>query len=346
MEKPGLEKRVSDISVKRSRGLSDLIAHFEIYNRAEGKSVNTIRWYTDNLRAFQTYLGQHGLPANLDQLNLEVVRNYTIYLQHRPRFQNHPFTPAQPETLSPKSVQGHIRTLRAFASWLHREGYTDDNRLKKIKVPKAPRTLLEPLTADEIGKILASIGNQTPAAIRNRLIFLTFLDTGLRCSELINVKVADVNFEAGYLKVMGKANKERVVPFGRRLQRELLQYIYHFRPEPISVSVDNVFLTSDGRPLSANMLRLLFSRLAQRSGVRRLHAHLCRHTFALNFITCGGDVFSLQQILGHSSLEMVRNYVNMASQYAVTRSRRFSPLDNVELRGVVTKNSGRRCKNS
>ena len=95
--------------------------------------------------------------------------------------------------------------------------------------------------------------------------------------------------------------------------------------------IDNVFLLNDSRPLTNNSIKLMFARLAKRSGVQRLYAHLYRHTFATMFLTNGGDIFTLQQILGHSTLEMVRHYVNLASNQVAIQHQRFSPLDLVSL---------------
>jgi site-specific recombinase XerD len=93
-----------------------------------------------------------------------------------------------------------------------------------------------------------------------------------------------------------------------------------------------VFLSVHGTPVTENGIKLVFARLAKRSGVARFHAHLCRHTFATRFLLNGGDVFSLQQILGHSTLEMVRHYVNLASSQVVIQHRKYSPLDRMNLR--------------
>src|SRR5690606_5092119 len=116
----------------------------------------------------------------------------------------------------------------------------------------------------------------------------------------------------GWLKVMGKGSKERIVPFGTATQRALWRYQHHYRPESLGEDV-YFFLNLDGRPMSSSGVTSLFVRLAKSSGVKRLHPHLCRHTFATRYLINGGDVFSLQQILGHTTLEMVRRYVNLAS---------------------------------
>ncbi len=97
------------------------------------------------------------------------------------------------------------------------------------------------------------------------------------------------------------------------------------------MGIENVFLSASGTRLTENSVKLMFARLAQRSGLKRLHAHLCRHTFATRFLINGGDVFTLQQILGHSTLEMVRHYINLASSHITMQHRKFSPPDRLNL---------------
>ena len=154
---------------------------------------------------------------------------------------------------------------------------------------------------------------------------IIFLDCGIRLSELANLKFQDAHVEEGYLKVMGKGAKERIVPIGNVAQKILQRYVFHFRPEPMRE--ENAFLTLEGQPLSSNAIRLIVARLARKSGIRRLHVHLFRHTFATNYLINGGDVFSLQQILGHTTLEMVKRYVTLASAQVRVQHRRFSPMD-------------------
>jgi integrase/recombinase XerC/integrase/recombinase XerD len=127
----------------------------------------------------------------------------------------------------------------------------------------------------------------------------------------------------------------------------MLKYFYHFRPDPVHGGIGNFFLTLDGYPMSYNALRLMMTRLAARSGVERLHAHLLRHTFAVNYLVNGGDLFTLQQILGHTTLEMVRRYVNLANTHVMTQHKRFSPVDTMNLRQInraVTVQKGSRGK--
>lgn len=242
-----------------------------------------------------------------------------------------PFTNSK---LAPISIQDYIRALRAFFSWLYKEGYTIENRLAKLKPPKAPNKVVEILTQEEIAQVLGSISPNTSTGARDYAILLLLLDTGLRCSELINFELKDINIESGYLKVMGKGSKERIVPFGATVQKALLRYLLHFRPEPFNLSIQNFFLTLEGKPLTYEGVRMIFRRIASKSGVTRLHPHLCRHTFATNYLINGGDVFSLQQILRRTTLDMVRHYVTLASAHVTIQHRKFSPMDRMSLRPI------------
>ena len=146
--------------------------------------------------------------------------------------------------------------------------------------------------------------------------------------------MGDTHLNDGFIKVVGKGRKERIVPIGSNAQRALQRYLFHFRPKPVTPVIDNIFLSGNGKPLTENSIKLMFAKLAQRSGVHRLHAHLCQHTFAIRFLIYGGDVFTLQQILGPSTLEMVRHYVNLASNHVAIQHQRFSPLDHLNLRKI------------
>jgi len=225
-----------------------------------------------------------------------------------------------------------VRTLRAFFSWLAREGLVESNLGSSLKPPKIPRKIVSTLSDEEIRSILNMLKATNPCDARNRSIVMILIDTGLRIKELTNLKMDDLNLDQGVLKVMGKGEKERIVPIGNNAQRALQRYLFRYRPKPAHAGIDNVFLSLSGAALSENSMKLVFTRLARRSGVNRLHAHLCRHTFATRFLINGGDVFTLQQMLGHSTLEMVRHYVNLASSHITMQHRRFSPLDRFDMR--------------
>jgi site-specific recombinase XerD len=307
--------------------IDEVIGRYELSNVAEGKSPATVKWYSEIIGTFLAYVRSKYRHDDLSIFTKDVVMEYILYLRQRPRYEGHPYMPRQGQLLSAKTVQCHIRALKAFSSWLYRDGYTQDNRLVNLKLPKAPLRVLEPLSSDEVKAVLSSIVTDSPVGVRNRAIVVTALDTGLRASEIGGITLGRVNLDAGYIKVMGKGSKERIVPVGKYVQKVLWSYITDTRSRFATGECDNLFLSRSGKPITVNTIKLLFSRLARTSGVERLHAHLCRHTFAIDYLLNGGDAFSLQAILGHSSLEMVRNYLHFTSSQIVFQHHKYSPID-------------------
>ena len=299
--------------------LVKLISHFAQSNKAEGKSAKTVAWYNEMLLDLVRFLRSTDRGALLGEFHVGTVREFIIREQGR--------------GLSPFTVQGKARASKAFGSWLYAEGYTPENVLGNLKLPKVPVKIVEPLRAAEIDSLLAAQDPLTHTGSRNIAILVTLLDTGLRCSELCDLRFDDAHVEEGYLKVLGKGSKERVVPIGALAQKVLWRYVFHFRPEPAGERNNCLFLTLGGERLQSNAIKLLLKRWGKRAGVPRLHAHLCRHTYATNFLThkCG-DVFRLRQILGHNTLEMVNRYVHYASAHAMTQGHISSPVDQLGIK--------------
>lgn len=310
--------------------LDELISRYELSNRSENKSEKTIKGYDEILQSYATYLKTKGHRDSISSLNIDSAREYILYLRDRRKFEGHPYTPTQDTTLSPRTLQCHTRALKAFSTWLYLNEYTTENRLKNLKLPKAPAKLIEPLTSEEIKKISQSINRDSSVGLRNQAMFVMPLDGGERASELAGIKLGQVNLKDGYIKVMGKGSKERIVPIGKYVQMILWSYIDKVRAKPANTDCDNLFLSSDGKPITANTVKLVFSRLAKSSGVKRLHAHLCRHTFAINYLLNGGDIFSLKEILGHTSLEMVNHYLHFTSSQIVAQHHKYSPMDKLQ----------------
>ena len=130
--------------------IDDLVASYAVSNQADGKSTKTIAWYTDILTQFLRYLKANGYQCTLSTFNIDIIRGYILFLRRRPKFQGHPFILPRRELLSQKTVQCHVRVLKAFSTWLYEEEYTAANRLKNLKLPKATVRIMEPLTPEEI----------------------------------------------------------------------------------------------------------------------------------------------------------------------------------------------------
>ena len=224
---------------KSKLNLGKLLEHFCQCGKAEGKSSHTCTWYREMLSTFTKYLVDSKLPLELDQLNLETTREFILHEQQR--------------GISPYTVQAKVRALKAFSSWFLRESYTDTNVLSNLRLPKAPQKIVDTLTPDEINRLISHQNPLTAIGARDIAILITLLDTGLRLSELSNLHFTDTHIEEGYMKVMGKGSKERIVPVGNMAQKVLWRYIFHFRPEPAGYLNDYLFQTLEGKQLSSKI---------------------------------------------------------------------------------------------
>jgi len=308
----------------------EFISRYKLSNRSESKSEKTIQWYNEILMSFFRYQRSKGSHNDLSGFTVDAAREYILYLRNRPKFDSHPYTPTQNAKLSPQTLRCHTRGLKAFSTWLYINEYTTENRLKNLKLPKAPAKLIEPLTPEDIKRITSSINQNSPTGVRNHAIFVTALDNGMRASELASAKLQQANIKEGHIKVVGKGAKERIVPIGKFVQMTLWHYISQRRPKPVDDNCDNLFLSPRGKPITGNTIKLVFTRLAKRSGIERLHAHLCRHTFAINYLLNGGDIFSLREILGHTTLDMVNHYLHFTTSQIATQHHKYSPMDKLQ----------------
>ncbi len=301
---------------------------FAVYNKTTGKSPATVNWYEQKLELFERWLGP---DACLADVNIPTVRAYVADLQERTtRHVNSPFHKTHDGKLSSTYIHGIVRGLRAFASWLHEDSYTATNVLRPLKPPKFQQKVTEVLSDEEVQRLVSLFDRDEPYGARAFAMIWTLLDCGLRAAELCSLRTGDAHLDQGYLKVLGKGNKERLVPIGQACQAALLVWRDRFRPqfELDGAETPTLFLNSNGEPMSVNSLQLVIGRAGARAGVPRVHAHLLRHTFATNYLVKEvGDSLRLQQILGHTSLEMVRRYVAIANVQQSLIERRASPMD-------------------
>lgn len=318
--------------------LEQLIDNFLMCCMTEGKSQKTIDFYSHNLLRFYRFLKAQKLSALLGEIDVAQARKFIFYLQNNAiRWEDHPRI-TDNQGLSPFSVQGYVRAIKAFWSWLFNEGFITTNTMSALKIPKAPKKVVNTFTQEQIRSMMKSINQKSARGFRNYLIVLIFLDTGIRLSELAGLKIDNIDFGQNHFLVRGKGDKERLVPFGNRVRQALWQYVRHFRPEPRMNDTDQLLLTSSGCPLKPRSIETIINRLGRRAAVSgvRCSPHTFRHTFAKNYLLLGGDVFSLQSILGHSSLEVVKLYINLAVSDVSEQHRRFSPVDNIGYKKVRT----------
>lgn len=198
----------------------------------------------------------------------------------------------------------------------------------KFKLPRAQRKEIDVLSDAEINRLLSCFNLRYLIHLRNYCICALMLDSGLRMNEVVTLRLPMVKLVEGYAIVDGKGNKQRVVLLGISTRRVLRRYMAR---RPAIADTEYLFLMSDLRPITNNTVKQLFQKLKKRAGIPRLHAHLLRHTFATRYLENGGDMYALQQILGHTSLEMVKRYVHCTHHKIVPKFSNYSPLDNMRV---------------
>jgi site-specific recombinase XerD len=313
--------------------LEQYLNGYSVTAKSEGKSIHTIKITSSSVRYLERFLISENLSTNIADIGLEELRRYALSLQYQPCFAYHPQNHLQAKVLSGHSINGYMRGLKTFWSWLRREDYISENPFDKIRIPKSPAKIIKTFTDEQLKALLDAVDDKKPQGQRDRTILLLLLDTGVRSAELRALKSDDVHFDNQSLHIVGKGRKERIVPVGKRLIAALWKYLNTCRVQPALPQIDNVFLTYNGYPLTKERLAAIVKKYAEKAQITGVRAspHTFRHTMAVNYIRNGGDIFSLQRILGHAQLNTVRTYVNIAQSDIEKAHRRYSPVDNLAL---------------
>jgi integrase/recombinase XerD len=204
--------------------------------------------------------------------------------------------------------------------------------MAKIPVPKAETKVITTFSETQIQGLFSQCFSSNGNSTRNMLIILLLLDCGLRVSELVGIKLDDINLEEGIIRICkAKGSRERWVPVGHVAQKFLWKYINTSRSKPLTPHITMLLLNDKGLPLTKNGVQQMLRRYGRKAGITgtRCSPHTCRHTFAKSYLLRGGDIFSLQKILGHSSLASVRMYLNLFVADIKKQHRQFSPVDNM-----------------
>jgi site-specific recombinase XerD len=276
------------------------------------------------LRNFSWYCKEQNFPE-IQKLTAVHVRHFLWYLASEPHRWNST-SPAAKRQVSSTTVNGYFRALRTFFNWLEREQLVIENPFRNLKPPKIDKKVIQALSPTEIDRLFKLCSGKNMLDVRNKSILSVFLDTGLRISELTNLTLDDVDMDNASLLIRhGKGNKQRIVRIGNKAQKALWKYVTLYRQG----NSNRLFLNRTGEPLGVLGIKILIKRLGDRVKVR-VHAHQLRHTFAVSFLRAGGDVFSLQYLLGHSTLQMTQRYLqSLNANDAANAHKKFSPLDNL-----------------
>ena len=294
---------------------------------SEGKSPRTIDCNIADVRAFDRFLGG---CQDITRVHAEDLRSYIIYLQNRPRYATHPTIKSREKNLSPDAIASYVRGIRSVWSWAKSENFIQDNPFVHVKPPKVPAKVVEPLFPDGVSCLLKAIPRESKCGQRDRCIIVTLYGLGPMVSEVCSLKLDNVNFSSGQITVTGKGAKQRALFMSPTLFKALFRYRHNIRPD---VESDFFFVDDVGRPVDRYYIEHKIALYALRANIgRRVTPHLLRYSFAIQFLRNGGDPFTLQQILGHSSLDMTRHYVRIANTDVEKSLKKYSPVE--QLRGL------------
>ncbi|MGA9778768.1 MAG: tyrosine-type recombinase/integrase [Limisphaerales bacterium] len=333
--------------------MQTLVEDFLQYLRHErGQSDNTARTYAALLGRFTAWAAKQNLT---DWKQVE-LKHLMAFLRHerernllpvgRGRWPSAKTSRAGPDTLgqsggssaasphqdsprrlSSESVYLEIAALRAFYKFAENERHVPVNVAENLSLPRRWKRLPKALTNDEITKLLAPELPETPENLCDQAILELAYASGLRLAELKNVRLEQLHLNAGFINVIGKGNKERVVPVGRKAVEAIDRYLTTGRPKLVTPkSPANVFLTRRGTPFASVTLWLRIKRRVQRAGVsRNITPHMLRHSFATHLLEHGADLRVIQELLGHANISTTEIYTHVTGNRLRDIHRKFHP---------------------
>ncbi len=323
--------------------MQTLVEDFLQYLRHErGQSDNTAKTYAALLGKFTAWVETQGLADWHDVelkhlmsfLQNERARNALVGRPSQTAGRNSVPSPlSAPPTrrparkLSGESVYLEIAALRAFYKFAENEKLLPANLAENLSLPRRWQRLPKALSNDEIKKLLAPENPETPESLCDQAILELAYASGLRLSELKNLRLEQLHLDAGFINVIGKGNKERVVPVGRKAVEALNRYIEIGRPKLVTPkSPANVFLTQRGTPFAAVTLWLHIKNRVARAGVsRHMTPHMLRHSFATHLLEHGADLRVIQELLGHANISTTEIYTHVTGNRLREIHRKFHP---------------------
>ena len=304
-----------------SISLSKAIEGYMLAANARRLSENTLKAYAQTFRRFERFLQDDPLMASVEAAD---IREYLNSL----------------DGLSPKSVRNHHTALSALWTWAVAEAVADGHVVQDVQPPAPPRREMVPYTKDDVQAMLVACDrvrgydrpgkvrsdHRRPTALRDRAIITLLVDTGIRVSELCELRIYQCDLKNQRLTVMGKGRRERVLPISSRTAQVIWRYLA--TREDAGRKAGFLFTTRQGRALDRGALLKLLRRIGDRAGVSGATVHRFRHTFAIEFLRNQANVFALQRMLGHSTLQMVQRYLAIAETDVENAHRDASPVQN------------------
>jgi len=296
------------------------IPRFVKYLQVEKRSsVHTRNAYEKDLYQFLEFLKQRYQNSNpgLDLFTRFTIRGFLSYMVEK--------------QYTPRSTGRKLATLRAFSRYLVREGFLTVNPTLNIASPKLDKKLPQFVTKSEIKDLLKLPDVNTFEGLRDFIIIELFYSTGMRVTELINLRVRDINLNTGTLSILGKGNKRRVVPLGDSLFKDLQQYLKS-RAEHDGTKLeynDFIFVKKYKEPYTRQQIARIVNKYIKKiADADKAHPHALRHTFATHLLDEGADLMSVKELLGHSNLSTTQIYTHVSAEHLKRIYRKAHPRAN------------------
>lgn len=313
----------------------------ENLNRSDG----TLKIYASKLDLLARWLEQQSIQE-LEQVTVPLMRQFLNYLKHSDSSERYDYV-VQKGRLSDSTLGTYVATVKAFFQWCVNEELLKSSPAARLQKPKVPARVRPTFTPEHIETLLACCDTDTRAGYRDYVMLLVLLDTGIRVSELCDLRVADVHQR--YIKVYGKGQKEREIGIHPDVSKELWKYINKHR-RSFMVESTHVFLGERGA-LTVSGVETIFDILKSKSGITDVPVtpHVLRHTHSKEYLKAGGDVFKLSRELGHSSVQITGNIYlsDFKSTDAIADHDRYSAINRMKLgrqKNSVKSKRGKRDK--
>lgn len=298
--------------------LQKLLRSYLIACKVEGKSPNTLTIYSRVIGYFTQFVQD----SDVTHITAQHIRLFLLSYHDKCLPNGRKLTSA--------TVNAYYRALKTFFNWLVAEGFLTKSPMQNIKPPKVDKKIIRPFSPKDIEDILLLCSGNKFLDLRNRSIVLLFMDTGLRLEELSNIQLKDINFDQETIKVMGKGAKERIVRMGKSTQKAMVKYLLK-RDD----SYTCLWVTEERKPIRRAGIQITVKRLCQRAEITdaKPGPHTFRHYAAISCLRNGMNVFTLQEMLGHASLEMTRRYTKtLGAEDVIEAHKTASPVDMLKLK--------------
>ncbi len=308
----------------RKVNMQNLVEDFLAYSRNErGQADHTQKTYAALLGKFVSWAGARGLK---DWKSVQ-LSDLMAFIENERARQIKTGKTESKKALSSESVYLEIAALRAFYKFAENEKFLPTNIAENLSLPRRWKRLPKSLSREEIEKLLAPENPATPHTLCDQAILELAYASGLRLSELKNIRLEQLHLEAGFINVIGKGNKERVVPVGKRAVEAIEHYLNSGRSKLVNAkSSANLFLSQRGKTFAAVTLWLRIKQRVRRSGIsRNVTPHMLRHSFATHLLEGGADLRVIQEMLGHATINTTEIYTHVAGQRLREVHRNFHP---------------------